>query len=163
MHSRELRSSSKPSNEYEPLMIDLEAIAKIISAAKDLLPALGDAWKGQPEDDPTQKEIRALVQEQYEALRNGVGSASLRMLSHLDGCGSCEPDLLILEADARMGKVSGSAQKFLKIEFAYHLAYLVALGVVSPAGPTEYRISHLGKNFVREARYRDDYPEVLHA
>ena len=144
-------------------MIDLEGIAKIISAAKDLLPALGEAWEGQSEVDSGQKDIRALVQEQYEILRSGVGGASMRMLSHLDGCSSCEPDLLILEADARMGKVTGNAQKFLKTEFAYHLAYLVALGVVSPAGPTEYRISHLGKNFVREARYRDDYPEVLRA
>jgi len=144
-------------------MIDLESIARLIRAAKELLPALGHAWQGEPEEEPTQKGIRVLVQEQYEILRSGVGGSSMKMLAHLDGCGSCEPDLLILEVDPRVSKISGSAQRLVKTEFAFRLAFLKMIGVVSDAGPAEYRISHLGKNFVREVRYRDDYPEVLRA
>ena len=68
-----------------------------------------------------------------------------------------------LEAEARMGKFAGNAQKVQKTESAYHLACLMALGVVSPASPTEYRISHLGKSFVREARSRDHDSDVLRA
>ncbi len=141
--------------------MDLSSIAQLVSLAKDLLPALGAVWNGEPEEDSTQQSIRDIVKEKYSLLRDGVGASSMRILSHLEGCGSCEPSLLILEANPRAGKIAFTAREMLRDEFVYRLEFLKVLGVISAAGPTEYRISHLGKNFVREAKCRNDFPEIF--
>ena len=141
--------------------MDLEGIAKIILAAKELLPALGSAWKGEPESDPGQTKIKEITTLNYPELRPEIDDGSMRIMKHLEDGRNCQSRFLLLEVHPRAEALPNSAMAPLLEEFEYRLEFMQSLGMLEKIRGGGYMISHQGQAFMRVSRERKEYANIL--
>lgn len=141
--------------------MDLTGIAALVTAAKDLLPALGAGWNGESEGDPTQKRIKEMTAKHYGSLRTEVDDGCMKVLKHLEDGRNCQPKFLVLEVHPIAATLPNTASELLLEEFQYRLEFLQSVGLLDNVRGGRYMISHLGQGYMRVSRDKREYPNIL--
>jgi hypothetical protein len=144
--------------------MNLSELADISKAAGSLLPSLFAAWRGQPQEDPIQKEIYDLTSTNYNKFRYAINNDNMRVILHLETCTNCNARNLFQEVhrdNLELPSFGSREREFVIKEFTWRLEYLSTIGMINQVTGGEYAISHLGKNFARRARDTRDYIELM--
>lgn len=138
--------------------MDPVVISSIINAVASVGKSLFEGWsKSSKKED---EKLDKIVKDNYEKLRIHMSDPCVRILRESED--RQNHDLRQLREAAYPGTEFSSSKDELLFnkEFDYRLKYLQIAGVLSQAG-TDYFITPLGMAFLREARIKKNYFDIL--
>jgi hypothetical protein len=138
--------------------MDPVIISSIITAAASIGTSIFEGWsKSTKKED---EKLDKIITENYEKLRSHITDPCTRILKRSE---DRQNHVLSDLRDAAYPEIKFSAytdEKQYNEQFKYRLNYLQLVGVMFQAGG-DYFITPLGMAFMREARNRKDYFDVL--
>jgi hypothetical protein len=134
-------------------------IAAIISAGVKLASTFIEKWSSTKTSDAKQQKVDKWVKNNYEELKGSITGNCVKLLLAVEYGESFRVDDFrkILHPQLTLNEL----EIVFDLEFQYRLEYLTLIGLLNK-GMREYTISRLGASFLREARQRKDYIEILH-
>jgi hypothetical protein len=134
-------------------------IASLIKAASDTAPSIFDRVFGGVSSSDTK--IKKFVVKKYPDLKNYVSPPCVKLLKFAEDGTYHSVDQFRTHLYPDMMFKDRTEEDAFDHEFAYRLRYLVATGFFHYAEVNEYYITHLGAEFLSEARKKRDFKDVL--
>ncbi len=132
-------------------------VAAMISAGVKIGTWLFDKWTGQP----SQRETIEYVTTHYNTLRALVTNNCMRILRRLEDGQNRSASALLEVLYPGLEQMGPEEAERLRSEFDYRLFFLALSGLITRP-LREFYITPTGVEFVRQAREKRDFMEVLH-
>lgn len=140
--------------------MDPIVIAAIVNAAGGVATTMIKKWQGEKTRDNVQVKVDKVMKGQYDNFRKHLSNKCVEILLLTESGNNFRVQDLRQKTFPQLKINSTNTRDALDREFAYRLQFLAALGLLGQS-QREYHITRLGASFLRAARDKKDYFDVL--
>jgi len=140
--------------------MDPTIVAEIIKTAGKAATRMIQKWDGQPCNNSAQRRVDKVIKENYDKMRTNLTNKNVKILISAECGKNFQSKELREKIFPNLNFGSNLLKEQFDKEFEYRLSHLTTIGLLAKANG-EYYITRLGASFIREARERKDYYELL--